>query len=331
MLIDSQSLFGMNIKDPIWGPIIPQGVENELSDNSSALENSTTAIARNQTDAITSAIATSGGYLWSFKIYWTIAAPVTFVTILLPLIAGPAARYIVKFSYHNRAYSRIILSLLGVAGEIIMAIFVPVLAYLLIFGLAYGALAVTMLFWTSASGQNPLLWATFAAVYAYSLLLDLSVEKLESVPVTGVVPLIFLIIVLFQSDIRRFLPARGHKCIAALLSNTARQRRKLCWVGIIVYYILVSVLITFASSVTWQIIIIPLLILAINRLVYEWTHEGRINHWFCYAVLLSISAVTDSFTIVWLLPYLPMTYIFTVWVIQEHKGDFLKVLRRIRN
>ena len=214
----------MNTKDPIWGPIIPKAVEYKFPENSSALENSTTAIARNQTDAITSAISTSGGYLWSFKIYWIIAAPVTFVTILLPLIAGPTARYVVKFSYHNRAYSRIILSLLGVAGEIIMAIFVPSLVYLIIFGLAYGVLALTMLLWASASGQNSLLWASFAAIYAYSLLLDIYVDLLEHVPVTGFIPLIFLIIVLFQSDIRRLLPAGGHNVIGALFSKTARKR-----------------------------------------------------------------------------------------------------------
>ncbi|KAL8920429.1 MAG: hypothetical protein Q9172_004501 [Xanthocarpia lactea] len=196
------SLFGMNIKDPIWGPIIPQGFEPELSDNSSALDNSTTAIARNQTKAITSAISTSGGYLWSFKIYWIIAAPITFVTILLPLIAGPTARNIVQFSYHNRAYSRIILILLGVAGEIILAILLPSVLCPIVFGCAYGALAILMLFWTSVSGQNSLLWASYAAINAYSLMLDLYVDELEGVPVTGITPLIFLIIVLFRSDIR---------------------------------------------------------------------------------------------------------------------------------
>ena len=331
MLIDSQSLFGMNIKDPIWGPILPQGFELELSDNSSALDNSTTAIARNQTEAITSAISTSGGHLWSFKVYWIIAAPVTFVTILLPLIAGPTARYIVQFSCRSRAYSRIILSLSGVGGNIFFAVSVPSSANLYLFGIAYGGLAVVMLLWASISGQNSLLWASFAAIYAYSLLLSLYVKKFQLVPVTGLIPFIFLIVVLFRSNIRRLLLSKSHKSIAAHRFSIASRRRQLCWTGIILYYILVSLLYTFAPSLAWQIIIIPLLILAINQLGHKLTHGVIVSRWVCYTGLLGTSAVIDVFTALWLLPYLPTTYIFSVWVYQEHKVYFVSSFHRIRD
>ena len=89
----------------------------------------------------------------------------------------------------------------------------------------------------------------------------------------------------------------------------------------------------------WQIIIIPLLILAINRMVYHW-HIERIlpygdnpglNFWVFYAILLAISGPFTAFTTyAWLL-YLPMTYLVTAWVMQEHNDYLLKVLRRIRN
>ncbi|KAL9629740.1 MAG: hypothetical protein Q9204_005102, partial [Flavoplaca sp. TL-2023a] len=180
------SLFGMNIQDPLWGPIIPGGTLPGTSENLTARANTTkalndtaqanvTGMALNQTDVLVSAISSSGGYLWSFKIYWIIATPVTFATILLPLIAGPTARYIVKFSYHNRAYSRIGLSLLGIVGEIIAAITLPPNVYIIIFGVAYGILAFGMLSWASVPGRNQLAWAAFAMVYAYSILLDLFV------------------------------------------------------------------------------------------------------------------------------------------------------------
>ncbi|KAL8905635.1 MAG: hypothetical protein Q9207_002508 [Kuettlingeria erythrocarpa] len=185
------SLFGMNVKDPVWGPVIPRTFQPETLDNMTAQANTSTAIALNQKDTITSAISMSGGYLWSFKMYWIIAAPVTFATILLPLVAGPTIRYIVEFFYHNRAYSRIALSLLGVAGEVLAAVFLPFLAYLIVFGVAYGTLALGILSQSSLSARNQLLWASFAAVFAYSLLLDLDVdlEKFDYIPITGFIPL----------------------------------------------------------------------------------------------------------------------------------------------
>ncbi|KAL8764719.1 MAG: hypothetical protein Q9209_007915, partial [Squamulea sp. 1 TL-2023] len=326
------SLFGMNIKDPIWGPIIPQGFEHELSDNSSALDNSTTAIARNQTEAITSAISTSGAYLWSFKIYWIIAAPVTFVTILLPLVAGPTARNVFQFFYHKPAYLWTILIFLGFVGEIALAVANSALVYLYIFGIAYGALALFMLLRASITGHHSLLWSSFTGVYAYSFLLDLNNEHVERVPVTGLIPLIFLIIVLLRSQIRRLLLSINHGSIAAHHFSNASTRRQLCWTGIILYYVLVSLLVAYAPSpLLWEIIIIPLLILAINQLVQKLTHGVIVSRWTCYTVLLLASALIDWFTILWLLPYLPPTFILSVWVYQEHNFHFISRFRRIRD
>ncbi|KAL9037397.1 MAG: hypothetical protein Q9180_003738 [Flavoplaca navasiana] len=326
------SLFGMNIKDPIWGPIIPQGFEHELSDNSFALDNSTTAIARDQTEAITSAISTSGAYLWSFKIYWIIAAPVTFVTILLPLIAGPTARNVFQFFYHKPAYLWTILIFLGFVGEIVLAVANSALVYLYIFGIAYGALALFMLLRASITGHHSLLWSSFAGVYAYSFLLDLNNEQVERVPVTGLIPLIFLIIVLLRSHIRRLLLSISHGSIATHHFNNASRRRQLCWTGIILYYVMVSLLVAFAPSpLLREIIIIPLLILGINPLVHKLTHGVIISRWTCYTVLLLASALIDWFTILWLLPYLPTTFIISVWVYQEHKAYFVSRFRRIRD
>ena len=56
-------------------------------------------------DAIVGAISAPGSYLWSFKMYWVITAPVTLVTILLPLIAGHIFRSITQFCYENRTYA----------------------------------------------------------------------------------------------------------------------------------------------------------------------------------------------------------------------------------
>ncbi|KAL9634636.1 MAG: hypothetical protein Q9204_002918, partial [Flavoplaca sp. TL-2023a] len=224
------SLFGMNIKDPLWGPIIPGGLIPGISENVTNWANTTkalnhttqtnvTGMALNQTDVLVSAISSSGGYLWSFKIYWIIATPVTFATTLLPLIAGPTARYIVKFSYHNRAYSRIGLSLLGIVGEIISAITLPPTVYIIIFGVAYGILAIGMLSWASVPGRNQLAWAAFAMVYAYSLMLDVGIIEFDAIPVTGLVPLLFLILTLFRSEILRLLTPKNSLFARESLTN----------------------------------------------------------------------------------------------------------------
>ncbi|KAL9036421.1 MAG: hypothetical protein Q9180_004312 [Flavoplaca navasiana] len=236
------SLFGMNIKDPLWGPIIPGGLLPGTSGNVTARANTTkalnhtaqanvTGMALNQTDVLVSAISSSGGYLWSFKIYWIIAAPVTFATILLPLIAGPTARYIVKFSDHNRAYSRFALSLLGSVGEIISAIIFPPTLFIIIFCVAYGILAFGMLSWASVPGRSQLAWAAFAMVYAYSLMLDAIVFAFDKAPVTALVPLLFLNLTLFRSEILRlFIPKTSLFARESLVNFLLSKHRPLGWI-----------------------------------------------------------------------------------------------------
>ena len=192
----------------------------------------------NQTDVLVSAISSSGGYLWSFKIYWIIAAPVTFATILLPLIAGPTMRYVVKLSYNNRTYSRIGLSYGGMVGEIYLAIKLSANVRIIIFGVAYGLLAFGMLSWALVPGRNQLAWAAFATVYAYSLMLDALVIAFERVPATGLVPLIFLIPTLFRSEILRLFRPKiawfpGESLVNFLLS----KRRPLGWILMGSYYL----------------------------------------------------------------------------------------------
>lgn len=314
----------MNIKDPVWGPVIPRAFQPETFDNTTAQANASTAIALNETDAITSAISMSGGYLWSFKIYWIITAPVTFATILLPLVAGPIVRYIVKFSYHNRAYSRIALSVLGVAGEAIAAASLPFFAYLIIFGFAYGTLALVMLSRASLSGRNQLLWASFAAVFAYSFLVDFYVDVY--IQITGFMPLVFLILALFRSDIRRVLPRRSRMSPIARLLNPWRKYRQLRWVSIILYYTLASFLCIYEVYRAWEVIIVALIILAINRLIRSSVSREHVVHWRIYGLLLVLSAAIDYTLPTYLLLFLPITYAFAIWISQDLKKITIPLL-----
>ncbi|KAL8978761.1 MAG: hypothetical protein Q9205_005740 [Flavoplaca limonia] len=337
------SLFGMNIQDPLWGPIIPGGTLPRTSENLTARANTTkalndtaqanvTGMALNQTDVLVSAISSSGGYLWSFKIYWIIATPVTFATILLPLIAGPTARYIVKFSYHNRAYSRIGLSLLGIVGEIISAITLPPTVYIIIFGVAYGILAFGMLSWASVPGRSQLAWAAFAMVYAYSIMLDVLVIAFDQIPVTGLVPLLFLILTLFRSEILRLFTPKFPLFAGESLTNfLVSKHRQLGWIIMVSYYILTILLYTFTLYV-WPIITVPLGILLVNRLVRTTLNGRNCIHWRIYALLFVISAIADYYTtLTALLPFVPMTYVFAFWTYHEYGSSLANLFRRGRD
>ncbi|KAL8676770.1 MAG: hypothetical protein Q9224_007254, partial [Gallowayella concinna] len=264
-------------------------------------------------------------------IYWIISAPVTCATILLPLIAGPTVRYIVKVAYHNRAYSRIVLSLLGVAGEVLMAILVPFC--LVIFVIAYGILALGMLCWASFHGRNQLVWASFAAVYAYSLLLDLSIDQLSFVPITGLVPLMFLILILFRFEIGRLSLMKTLGLLGVRLVNILRGYGHLRWFLILLYYILVIVLFLYVSiQIRLPILVITLGILAINRLIRSSIDRKNAIHWRIYGFVLLGSAAVDlvhgSGTV---LPFAPMSYAFAVWIYQEYGSLLTKAFRHVRD
>ncbi|KAL8830760.1 MAG: hypothetical protein Q9170_005587 [Blastenia crenularia] len=326
------SLFGMNIKDPIWGPIVPSGLEGNTSENLTSPTTNLTTIAQNQTNAIVSAISSSGGYLWSFKMYWTVTAPVTIATILLPLIAGPTTRYLVKFSYRNRAYSRILLSSLGVAGEVLLALFSPVLVYLIIFGFVYGALALGMLCWASMRGRSPWLWIIFAAVFAYSLILDLTIARLNAVSITGSVPLVFLILILFRSDIRRLLPGKIRKPVIAITARlliTFRTHRRARQVFVIrLYYVLAFLDLWYNYDPDFTVLLVPMCILAINRLVHSFSQKEKLIDWLFYVFLLLLTSIVTQYA-GWLLFYLlPMTYVFVRWIYHEYQAFFDKIHRQ---
>ena len=132
----------MNINGPIWGPLIPDATANNNQSKSVTDSNDSLSLSDNQTNAIVGAISSSGRYLWSFKMYWVITAPVTLATILLPLIAGHIFRSITQFCYENRTYALTISVILLLAGIIVMSVYLPALAYLLAFGIAFGAIAI---------------------------------------------------------------------------------------------------------------------------------------------------------------------------------------------
>lgn len=128
-----------------------------------------------------------------------------------------------------------------------MATLVPGREYLVIFGLAYSFLAVGVLLWASVPGGNQILWASFAAIFTYSFLLDFydPTETLSYIPVTGIVPLLYLILILFCLEIRRLLPPSivppsGRISTFVLRVTSNRQFRKFRYFIIIgLYYTVV--------------------------------------------------------------------------------------------
>ena len=337
----------MNISEPIWGPIIPEAASNDSGADPGISNMSVpNSFSETQSNAIITAISSSGPYLWSFKMYWTIASPVTFATILLPLIFGPILRSSVEFFYDNRSYARLFLMLLGLGAIAVLDELVPTLAYILIFGISFGLLALGSLIWVSVTGENQWIWAGFAAVFASSLALDELAVTFNKVGVTGYLPLTYLLAVWYRIEIRNF--------VAPKFRRTQDYIAKMCpwWLSplfskplpwVICTYngfaVLVYFVVPYYGALT--IFSVPLGILAINRVIRSFVTQTDISLWILYVAIFTASLTIDAY-FAWnsgcsnvgslgeldnkcgdgpllfgFTCFVPATYLFGLWLVQE--------------
>ena len=280
----------MNINEPLWGPVIPSSMTQIDQPNSSDTGLNSTSFTDNQTEAIVSAISSSSStYLWSFKMYWLIAAPVVLATVLLPLIAGSTLRYMSKIIYDNRAYSRLLLTILALMVIVTIDQFVPVEQYLFIFGISYGLIALTMLMWSSHSGRNQWIWAGFSVTFAAAVAMDELVDAFDNVGITGYLPLGYLILLWFRSELRDFLVPKlrwldRHSGIISWAKRTSKTQTKVCQAGVICVYYVVTLFIYFVVPYpgTLCIFSIPLGVLAINRVLSSFSTKTNRLYWSAY-------------------------------------------------
>lgn len=110
--------------------------EDEKARSSTNSLTNSSALTQSGVHAIVSAInalSSPSTHLWSFKQFWYIAAAVTIVTILLPLVAGPIFRTTLQSFYYYKPYWRISLFVLVLAVAIMLDILTPPLAFLIVF------------------------------------------------------------------------------------------------------------------------------------------------------------------------------------------------------
>ncbi len=294
----------MHISEPIWGPVILDAMTSSNSANSEANMSSPAGFSSAETDAIVAAISSSGSYLWSFKMYWIIAAPITLATILLPLVAGPIFRRSVIYLYQNRYYARPILALLGLGGIVAMDQFAPVIPYLYVFGISYGLVALYKLIHASVYGKNQWIWTGFSIVFATSLAMDELVAAFAKVGMTGYLPLIYLFLVWYRFEIRDWLGPRlqrpwshiSQRCRKLQLLQFLQSKRWIWQVSLLcIYYtsaVLIYVNVPYYGALS--IFSIPLGILAINRFIRSFVTRVYIIRWTVYTVLYTASLIMDA-------------------------------------
>ena len=311
----TKSLFGMNLSNPLWPPANPGGNKTvNHNDTYVGFANDTyvgfanTSLKANK-DAVVDAINDSGPHLWSFKSYWYITVPVTIATIVLPVVAGAMFRLIlIAFKRYNSRL-RWALPMLCPGVLIAMRLTVPHYIFLIIFGVPLGIFALGMLIRASRTGNQQILWCTFAALFAYSILLDVF---LTFMVLTAYLPLTFLILVWIREDIRAFFKFkfRYWRIIRSYVSPLAlrlrcvrelfdRHRILRGFVFASAYVaIVVPILLPTPELIHTILFAIPLGILAINRLLRSRETQARLV-WLAYSVLYACSLFLDIRTSLW--------------------------------
>ena len=326
----------MNLSDPIWGPIIPAATSSNSSKNSTSNTTNSTGFSQNQTNAIIGEIASSGAYLWTFKIYWIISAPVTLATILLPLVAGPIFRSTVRAFYRNRTYLRPLFAIIVLGGFTYMDAALNEYIYTLVFGTTLGAVALYMLCRASRSGKNQVIWCGYSITFAASFTIDHLVNT-GRVGISGYVSLGYLLVAWLRPEIRKplqfiirhYVQARD-KWLDYIYTKISRSTRQV--MVVVIYYsfaTFVCLLVPFIGSLA--IFSIPLGVLSINRSIRSFFAQKNVYHWALYTLIFGVSLTVDLATTVHgFTAFLPMSYLFASYIYHDHVLFFRKQLQRLR-
>jgi hypothetical protein len=226
----------MNVSDPLWkskhnapasgATSTPTKVDkfitiyNSLAlhrswKTSSIADNSSTAgldLSQNQTDAIIAAISTSGPHLFTFPTFLIVAFTVTFMTIILPLIAGTIFRILLQSVDHYKGHWRTLVLILGIATIVLTRKFFPPSLqpiYILIFGFPQGLFALFILYKTACSQKR---WIVYAGILSTSISYDAAsfingytLDPGLFLGLTGILPLVYLFIMGLAADITVFV------------------------------------------------------------------------------------------------------------------------------
>ena len=332
----------MNLSDPIWGPVIPAATSSDSSTNSTSNTTNSTGFSQNQTNAIIGEIASSGAYLWNFKLYWIISAPVTLATILLPLVAGPIFRSTLRAFYRNRTYLRPLAGIIVLAGFVALDVALKGYLYTIVFGVTLGTVALYMLCRASRSGKNQVIWCGYSIIFAASFTID-QLANTGPVGISGYVSLGYLLVAWLRPEIRK--PLQGITRHYVQLRDkwldyihTQSNRRTWQVVVVIIYYgfaILVSNLVP--SYGRLAMFSIPFGVLSINRVIRSFFAQKHVFRWVLYTIIFGFSLIIDLASTVGgvggftgFTGFFPMSYLFVFYIYNDHILFFRNQLRRLR-
>ena len=322
----------MNLRNPLWGPVIPNSTSSASLPSSTPSSTSSTGLSQDQMNAIIAETAASSPYLWDFKLFWIIAGIMALATILLPLIGGPILRWTVKTFHRNRIYSRPLSALLLLGAYAAMDYFTPATPYWYIFGISFGSVAVYTMVRASCTGIDEYIWCAYSIIFAASFTMDEIVGPLGNVGLCGYMSLTYLILVWLRPEVEQCV---GHRLaqlrrLAQLLkqylptSLSGSLPRKV--IAIILYYGLAVLLYFYLSKIgSLCFFSIPHFVFSTNRVIRNvCDRESRkfFPYWLIYAGIFWLSfIVTYKFPVYALTSFLPMAYLFSFWVFLGHKYD----------
>jgi hypothetical protein len=158
-------------------------------------------LSQNQTDALIAAISTSGPHLFTFPTFLIVAFTVTFMTIILPLIAGNIFRILLQSVDHYKGHWKVLVFVLSIATIVLTRIFIPPdmqLIYIIIFGVPQGIFTVIILYKTASNRKRSIAYAgilsTSIGYDAASFSDGYRFEAGLFLGLTGILPLLYLFV-----------------------------------------------------------------------------------------------------------------------------------------
>ena len=317
----------MNLRNPLWGPAIPNSTSSASLPSSTPNSTSSTGSSQDQMNTIIAEIASSSPYLWDFKLFWIIAGLMALATILLPVIGGPIFRWTVKTFHRNRIYIRPLSALLLLGALAAMDYFTPATPYWYLFGITFGSVAGYTLVRASYTGRDQLIWCSYSIIFAASFTMDEIVGPLGNVGLCGYFSLTYLILVWLRPEVEEFV---GHRLAQLLqkrwlgkLRALISDRRAQKVMAIVIYYGLAVLLYFYLSEIgSLCFFSIPHGVLSINRVIRSASTGEFLLYWLIYAGIFWLSfIVTYKFPVCALTSFLPMAYLFPLWIFLDHKRE----------
>ena len=330
----------MNLRNPLWGPVIPNSTSSASLPTSTSNSTSSMGLSQDQMNTIIAETASSAPYLWDFKLFWIIAGLMTLATILLPLIGGSIFRLTVKTFHRNRIYLRPLIALLLLGALAALDYYIPATPYWYLFGFSFGSVAGCTLIHASYTGRDQLIWCGYSIIFAASFTMDELVGPLGNVGLCGYMSLTYLILVWLRPEVQEFvcvrlaqllqkvmrhLPTTQCKSLGKLraLISDLRARKVM---AIIMYYGLAVLLYFYLSKIgSLCFFSIPHFVLSTNRVIRSACTREFLPHWLVYAGIFWLSFIlTYKFPVYALTSFLPMAYLFSLWVFLDHNQFFYK-------